>query len=76
MAEEIGMTEEEIRNQPHISFRLAHHLFHIHHHGKVIYVKKTMALLEEGKATLRQMKDKAPMNIRLGYSGRAAAQQL
>ena len=31
------------------------------------YVKKTMALLEEGKATLRQMKDKAPMNIRLGY---------
>ena len=26
-----------------------------------------MALLEEGKATLRQMKDKAPMNIRLGY---------
>ena len=35
------MTEEKIRNQPHISFRLAHHLFHIHHHGKVIIRRKT-----------------------------------
>ena len=41
VAEEIGMTEEEIRNQPHISFRLVHHLFHIHHHGKIIIRGKT-----------------------------------
>ena len=35
------MTKEEIRNQPHISLRLVHHLFHIHHHGKVIIRGKT-----------------------------------
>jgi DNA-binding transcriptional LysR family regulator len=31
------------------------------------YVQKTLALLEEGKETVRQMKDKAPLNVRLGY---------